>query len=98
MAYRDIDAAILEMVMKRRQKTAIIIMKPDEVLRKAGVKASYQEIAERIELSDAQGNIAYLSDLSLGLTAKFASRRQELRPDPRPAVQPALVPLPPAAA
>ncbi|QKD01042.1 DUF3658 domain-containing protein [Mesorhizobium loti] len=65
MANRDIDAAILQMVMERWQKTAMIIMKSDEVLRKAGVKASYEEIGERIAALASQGDIENEGDLSL---------------------------------
>jgi hypothetical protein len=39
----DIDAKILQMVVERWQKTAMIIMKTDEALRKAGVEASSRD-------------------------------------------------------
>ena len=65
MTNRDIDATIMQMVVERWQKTAMIIMKSDEVLRKAGVKASYEEIAERIAVLASQGDIENQGDLSL---------------------------------
>lgn len=65
MADRDIDAAILEMVMERWQKTAMIMAKSDEALRKAGVEASWEEIAERIAVLASQGDIENQGFLSL---------------------------------
>jgi len=61
----DIDDAILQAVMERWQKTAMIIAKTDEALRKAGKEVSLDGIAERIEALDARGDLESQGDLTL---------------------------------
>ncbi|BCH06700.1 hypothetical protein MesoLj131c_09580 [Mesorhizobium sp. 131-3-5] len=65
MTNRDIDATIMQMVVERWQKTAMIIAKSEEALRKAGVEATWEEIAERIAVLASQGDIENQGDLSL---------------------------------
>ncbi|ODA92109.1 hypothetical protein BFX40_03840 [Mesorhizobium sp. SEMIA 3007] len=55
----------MQMVVERWQKTAMIIAKSEEALRKAGVEASWEEIAERIAVLASQGDIENQGDLSL---------------------------------
>ncbi|TIV96488.1 MAG: hypothetical protein E5V85_17700, partial [Mesorhizobium sp.] len=53
----DIDRAIMQMVMDRWQKTAMVLAKTEEALRKAGVQVSWDDIAGRLEALDARGDI-----------------------------------------
>ncbi|RUT99212.1 hypothetical protein EOD23_25500 [Mesorhizobium sp. USDA-HM6] len=61
----NIDAAIMKMTMERWQKTAMVIAKTEEALRKAGEQVSWDDIAERIEVLDARGDIESQGDLTL---------------------------------
>jgi len=61
----NIDTTILQMVMQRWQKTAMVIAKTDEALRKTGEEVSWDDIAERIESLDAHGAIESQGDLTL---------------------------------
>jgi hypothetical protein len=45
------------MVMDHWQKTAMVIVKTDEALRKAGEQVYWEDIAERIEALDARGDM-----------------------------------------
>ncbi|TGT15866.1 hypothetical protein EN817_32465, partial [Mesorhizobium sp. M3A.F.Ca.ET.174.01.1.1] len=60
----SIDHAIMQMVMDRWQKTAMVIAKTDEALRKEGEQVSWDKIAEQIEALDARGDIESQGDLS----------------------------------
>ncbi|MDX8432488.1 hypothetical protein RFN25_03455 [Mesorhizobium abyssinicae] len=61
----DIDRAIMQMVMDRWQKTAMVLAKTEEALRKAGVQVSWDDIAGRLEALDARGDIESQGDLTL---------------------------------
>jgi len=47
----------MQMTMERWQKTAMVIAKTEEALRKAGEQVSWDDVAERIEVLDARGDI-----------------------------------------
>ncbi|MDX8539717.1 MULTISPECIES: hypothetical protein [Mesorhizobium] len=49
----DIDRAIMQMVMDRWRKTAMVLAKTEEALRKAGVQVSWDDVAGRLEALDA---------------------------------------------
>ncbi|RWF27627.1 MAG: hypothetical protein EOS65_28885 [Mesorhizobium sp.] len=59
----DIDRAIMQMVMDRWRKTAMVLAKTEEALRKAGVQVSWDDIAGRLEALDA--DIESQGDLTL---------------------------------
>ncbi|RVD17118.1 MULTISPECIES: hypothetical protein [unclassified Mesorhizobium] len=61
----DIDRAIMQMVMDRWRKTAMVLAKTEEALRKAGVQVSWDDIAGRLEALDARGDIESQGDLTL---------------------------------
>lgn len=61
----NIDRAIMQMVMDRWQKTAMVLAKTEHALRKAGEQVSLDDIAERLEALDARGDIESQGDLTL---------------------------------
>ncbi|MBZ9989884.1 hypothetical protein LB572_22550 [Mesorhizobium sp. BH1-1-5] len=61
----NIDRAIMQMVMDRWQKTAMVLAKTEDALRKAGEKVSWDDIAERLEALDARGDVESQGDLTL---------------------------------
>lgn len=61
----NIDATIMQMVMERWQKTAMVIAKAEEALRNDGKHVSWDNIAERLEVLDSRGDIESQGDLSL---------------------------------
>ena len=61
----NIDRAIKQMEMARWQKTAMVLAKTEDALRKAGEQVSLEDIAERLEALDARGDIESQGDLTL---------------------------------
>ncbi|MDX8531913.1 hypothetical protein RFM41_07835 [Mesorhizobium sp. VK25A] len=61
----NIDGIIMQMVMDRWQKTAMVLAKTEDALRKAGEQVSWDDIAERLEALDARGDIESQGDLTL---------------------------------
>ncbi|RWM22388.1 MAG: hypothetical protein E5X74_19105 [Mesorhizobium sp.] len=61
----SIDTTIMQMVVGQWQKTAMVIARTEEALRKAGEQVSWDKIAERIETLDARGAIESQGDLTL---------------------------------
>ncbi|TIL73155.1 MAG: hypothetical protein E5Y89_21435 [Mesorhizobium sp.] len=71
----EIDRAIMQMVMDRWQKTAMVLAKTEQALRKAGVQVSWDDIAGRLEALDARGEIESQETWRSGATARSASRK-----------------------
>ncbi|CDX25966.1 conserved hypothetical protein [Mesorhizobium sp. ORS 3324] len=61
----NIDRIIMQMVMDRWQKTAMVLAKTEDALRKTGEMVSWDDIAERLEALDARGDIESQGDLTL---------------------------------
>ncbi|MDX8509870.1 DUF3658 domain-containing protein [Mesorhizobium captivum] len=75
----NIDATVMQMVMERWQKTAMVIAKTEEALRKEGEQVSFEEIAERIEALDSRGDIESQGNLALWRNSEV--RLPQARPE-----------------
>jgi len=65
LSYEDIDAAILQIATMRWQKTAMVIVKTEEMLRTSNVEASIDDVAGRIYALAARAMLESQGDLSL---------------------------------